>query len=162
MKMKKSYILIEVILLVILISGLILLSVLKSGEPITPITKHNIEVIYSLSGGYGVGFSEIVAIHNDGSIIWITASRMQNKTTKSDLLSKEELQEFKSLILNANVFRFKDEYRCFSWCATDLPDSSLKITIDDKTKTISIYPPGDAPEKLKEIIQKIQEFKDKL
>ena len=162
MKMKKSYILIEVILLVILISGLILLSVLKSGEPITPITKHNIEVIYSLSGGYGVGFSEIVTIHNDGSIIWITASRMQNKTTKSGLLSKEELQEFKSLILNANVFTFKDEYICFSWCPTDLPHSSLKITIDYKTKTISIYPPGDAPEKLKEIIQKIQEFKDKL
>ncbi len=160
--MKKSYILIGVILLVILISGLILLSVQKSGEPTTPITKHNIEVVYSLSGGYGVGLSDTITVYNNGSITWITASRVQNKTTKSDLLSEEEFQDFKNLILNANVVRFKDEYRCFSWCPTDLPHSSLKITIDDKTKIISIYPPGDAPEKLKEIIQRIQKFKEKL
>ena len=128
--------------------------------PITPITKHNIEVVYSLSG-VGAAFSDTITIRNDGSIS-ITAFRGQNKTTKSDLLPEEEFQDFKNLILNANVFRFKDEYRCFSWCATDLPDSSLKITIDDKTKTISIYPPGDAPEKLKEIIQRIQKFEDKL
>lgn len=168
--MKKSYILTGLIFVVILISGCI-----QEFEPITTTTIHettiiptttvpsiekgNFEVVYSLSGGYGVGLSDTIRVHNNGSIVWVTASRFKNKTTKSGLLSEGKLRDFKNLILKANIFSFKDEYRCFSWCPTDLPYSSLKITIDNKTKTISIYPPGDAPEKLKEIIQKIQKFK---
>jgi len=160
--MKQNYILIGLIFIVIIISGLFVLYSQKLGESPTSITRHNIEVVYSLSGGYGVGISDTITIHDNGSITWVTVSRIQNKTVKSGLLSRKELQDFKNLILNANVNSFKNEYRCFSWCPTDLPESSLKITIDSKTKTISIYPPGDAPEKLKEIIQKIQEFKNKL
>ncbi len=81
-----------------------------------------------------------------------------NKTSRNISLSEEELEEFRQLVLNSDVFNFSSEYRCSQNCPADFPTISLQFNLSGKTKTVSLYATQDVPPALSEILAKISEF----
>lgn len=107
--------------------------------------------------------SDTITIRNDGTMVWEYIPPLggeENKITKLGKITESEFQEFKGLIIEANVFDFENLY--MGDAPTDVPWTSIKFTIDANTKTISMYYSENLPEKLAIIIQKVSEFKDRL
>jgi len=160
--MASKYLIVGMAIVVICLSTLVF-SGWRGGQ-IAQIAE-NIEVVYSMVGGYPGG-SDIITIGNDGTIIeeYIPPIGEENKVTKVGKLTESELQGFKNLVIEANVFGFGDNYAVHF--VTDLPRTSITFTIGGKIKTISIIIPENLtenlPENLTEIIQKIYEFKNEL
>jgi len=121
-----------------------------------------IEVTYSIGNGW-TGWNEILTINNNGSVIFEEQQPFEgNKTIKSIQLSPKEINEFKKLVNDANVFDLQDNYDCEPNCPTDQSSSFVKFVINDKEKTISMYVPGEMPEKFEQILEKIGVLEQKI
>jgi len=154
---KKSWIIIGIIFIIgiLLIAGYVLQQKSKKELPI-------IQVIFSEGNGW-VGWEKTLTINNNGSVIFEEQQPFNgNKTIKSSQLSYEEIQEFKKLVNDANVFNFQDSYSCEPNCPTDQKSSSVKFIIDGKKKFISMYVPGEMPEKFEQILEEIGIIEQKI
>lgn len=153
---KKYYWLIGLfaIIAVLLVSGCII------KEPDTE--PKSIQVIYFIGSGW-TGWQETLTINNDGSVILEEQQPLsdENKTTKTIQLSDEELKALKALIIDVNVFSFKDRYACDANCPTDAPGSSITFIIDGRQKDVSMHVAQDMPESLKQILEKIKSIEEK-
>jgi len=119
----------------------------------------NFEVIYEWYSWTGVFYT--ITIKDNGTVIENYSRFGENKTTKTVALAENELQEFKNLVIGANVFDFENNYSEnappgyyaeSSWTA-------IKFTIGTENKAIFVNYPENIPEKLATIIQKIYEFR---
>ncbi|MCM8819169.1 MAG: hypothetical protein NC925_00015 [Candidatus Omnitrophica bacterium] len=82
------------------------------------------------------------------------------KNIKSYLLSKEDFDQLKNLILEADVFNLKDQY-IGSLQLLNCQHESLAITINGRTKEIVISA-STLPIQLSRILLKIKEIKNRI
>ncbi|MCM8787671.1 MAG: hypothetical protein NC935_06420 [Candidatus Omnitrophica bacterium] len=82
------------------------------------------------------------------------------KSIKSYLLSKEDFEQLKGLILEADIFNLKDYY-IGSQHQLNYVSESLIITINGRTKEI-IIGASNLPIQLSRILLKIKEIKNKI
>lgn len=121
----------------------------------------SVEVTYSVASGW-TGWQKTITIKNDGAVVVDERQPFNgNKTVREYQLSDAELKEFKELVAGAGVFSFKDSYNCEPNCATDMPSSSIRFTINGRDKTISMYQPRDMPDGLKQVLEQINAIEEK-
>ena len=134
-------------------------------------TEDSIEVNYKISDGLVPeqykDWHDIITIKNDGTIA--RDYKFESEIKKQVKLSTQELNEFKKLVLEANVFELNNNYdsKCEDNAAicetiTDGPYYRIEFIIDGKTKSIGMVTPGYAPKELQDIIKKINDFKERL
>jgi len=132
--------------------------------------EESIELTYKISGGYVPeqykDWHDVITIKNDGTII--RDYKFESEIKKQEKLSVQELNEFKKLVLEANVFELNNNYdsKCennTTICETivDGPYHRIEFIIDGKTKSIGMVIPGYAPKELQDIINKLNEFKER-
>jgi hypothetical protein len=157
----RSWYLIVAVILVAVCSGVGAFYGLQGGQRTQ--STENFEVIYSWGSGW-TGMSDTITIRNDGNIVreYIPSfGGEENKITKFGEITESELQEFKELIISADVFEFENYYTS-EHPPTDMPFTSIKFTMGTEIKTICMYYPENMPEKLEIILQKVSEFRDRL
>ncbi len=149
-------------ILVLVVCAVIFLS--NYVQQSTDETRPAIEMIYREIGGLASADNSLT-IKNDGRLIYTEKDYSMEKPLIRKLkLFSEELEEFKKLILEADVFGFEDVYYSPS-LVTDMPSSKLEIKIDGRTKsiffsqTIVWEETKKRPEELKKILSKISEFR---
>jgi hypothetical protein len=117
--------------------------------------NRDIQVFYS-TGSSWTGWQKNITVDNSGFVYLVeqrpTEGRPINKSYQMDDSKK---REFRDLILNADVYGLEDSYSCVQDCPTDRPASSIRFVIDGEEKIISIGPPAEMPEGLKNILEEI-------
>jgi hypothetical protein len=148
----------------------------SSGNP-TSLKEHTIEVNYCPKGGSLTQEYEIFIADNGNATIYkedhyskdwygdfkYTVNYSKPKvyaSVKSAKIPEEELNDLKRMILDANVFGFKDEYLC-STSTLGYRGELVTFVIDGKTKKILISA-SSFPVELGRIIRKIEEIKENI
>ena len=148
-------------------------------EVFTPTIVPNYEnlenfVVYRISNASVGLMSDTITIKIDGTIIgehipplWMGGE--ENKITKAEKLAENEFQEFRNLVIGANVFDLENQYQYPEIVDDNIvvthpgaPTYDIKFTIDGKTKDIFWQTTENLPENLLTIIQKVVEFRDRL
>lgn len=129
---------------------------------------NNVGVTYIVSGGHVPeqykDWHDILRVV-DRNVI--RDYKFDKQETKEIKLSKQEAFEFRKLILESKVDRFNDDYNCFNMpnvsCIVDAPGHKIDFFINgDIYKSISMDTPENAPKELKDIINKLNEFKERI
>ena len=159
MGIKNNYLLIGVIILIILISGFFLVKNLSPTSE--PPQASTISVAYYTKWG-PLGGDYEVSVSNEGDVIVTNnLAQTESEKIKTGKLSEEELKELKDLIIEANVFRFKEDYSCLVNCVVDGLHRTIEFNIDGTIKRIGSYE-GSLPDQLETIIQKIEEIESSI
>lgn len=116
------------------------------------------EVVYWHGGGLApVPWYESITITGSGQVVREKV-RGEAKTVRTLNLTYSEFEEFKKIVLGANVFNLENEYTCGGECPEDLPGVRLNITIEGNTKSIFIYLPEGLPPGLNRLLDGIGDF----
>ena len=118
---------------------------------------------YSVSNGLSMSSITITIKKNGEAELESISSRISfvNKTKKIKL-TKNEFVNLKSVVNNAKLFSIKDSYKCEKICPTDMSSTSITFNYYDKTKTISMYAPGNLPKGLLNVIKNLEAIQTKI
>ena len=125
-------------------------------------TQLNFEIIYSVGNGLSMSTSDLTIDKNGNAKLLQRGKIQTNNSDKSKKLSKQEFDNLKKIIKNANVFNLKDSYKCEKSCPTDMNYTNIYFNVDKKTKRINIYAPQNLPKELSNIIKNLNEIKQKI
>jgi hypothetical protein len=172
-----SIVTVAVLLIGICIGAVAVWQMPRTTSTIVP-NHENLEnfVVYRIINASVGGLIDTITIKIDGTIIgehippiWMGGE--ENKITKAEKLAENEFQEFRNLVIGANVFDFENQYLEIGddnivVTHPGAPAYDIKFTIDGKTKNIFWDTfwgtPENLPENLLTIIQKVVEFRDRL
>jgi len=113
-------------------------------------TTENFEVTYELHRWNGDFYT--ITIKDNGAIIENYTQEEENKITKIGALAENELQEFKNLVIGANVFVFENNYTSENaqpgYYYYEIETTTIRFAIAGKTKIISISFGANLPENM--------------
>lgn len=119
-----------------------------------------IEVVYTLSGGLTpVDWHDRLVVVDNGNLEY-ELKWGENVTSDNSSLEAAELESFRALVLEADVFSLEDSYVCSpDSCPFDLPGEAVEFRIGNRTKAISLYYPENLPEGLEKILNRLVEYR---
>jgi hypothetical protein len=123
---------------------------------------HEIEITLVRKSGW-TGWENTFTIHDDGTLVEVNIEGFTGKRTQREgRISREEVEEFVHFILARGFFEMEDRYDCGDDCPTDYPVISITVRIGERTKTIVLLAPREMPQGLREIIERVEEYKSAL
>lgn len=149
---------------VILIGAGIAVSIASQKEPAeAPIpteSTSSFQVVYSVTfGSAPTPTATIVTYTGEGTVKSQTKNLSTNRFTETTetTLTDTDQTAFEALVTEANVFRFKNSYRCDT-CGEDLPTERLTFYLATGNKTIELYQPDeiDLPLELAAILEQMR------
>ena len=123
----------------------------------------DVYIRYSVSNGLSMSGNTITIKQNGEAEIEFFSSRTSfvNKVKKIKL-TKNEFVNLKSVVNNAKLFSLKDSYKCEKICPMDMSSTSITFNYYNKTKTISMYAPGNLPKGLLNVIKNLEAIQTKI
>lgn len=121
-----------------------------------------IEVIYSTHPNK-MSWSKTVTIKNNGLVTIVeqppAEQSYRNQVIKAEPLSQADLQAFKKLVNDSQIFDLQASYGCQDNCLTnDVSYHALQFTLNDQQKTIAFSQLQAVPPALQQIWSKINQI----
>jgi hypothetical protein len=127
-------------------------------ETIPPTT---VEVIYS-THPYETGWRKTVTIKNNGLVTVVEQPPVEqsyrNQVIKAEQLAENDIQAFKKLVNDSQIFDLQESYGCQSNCSKNNSYHTLQFTLNEQKKMITFSQVQAIPTTLQQIYSKINQI----
>lgn len=124
-----------------------------------------VEVIYS-THPYETGWRKTVTIKNNGLVTVVeqppAEQSYRNQVIKAEQLAKNDIQAFKKLVNDSQIFELRESYGCQNNCSKNNSYHTLQFTLNEQQKTITFSQLQAVPTALQQIWSKINQIEHQI